>query len=302
MTTPLIKAWLFIKTLLEHLKLSISSVQFYKRVFISYNGYGIKYIFTLSIISSFICSIILISYANKITNYLDNNETSIHAEYIDQIIRQLPILDYNGRTISLQETTPLFLRDLENTKILAIDPENKLNSSDKVKTPIILGKDTIIINVNGSQENLRKTVPIKYIQIFGTHPQSLTQEVIKSNLALISKKTPSLLIYLIFPLLTGLIFINTILDKVFMTLMVFLITRISKIKTNFQSCIRIVLFTNGLYALLYLPLTFLVLGSGGSSNIAYIISLILPFLQICANFLMILGILQSTGKAKVFRL
>jgi len=300
MTTILITARLFIKTLLDHLQLSVSSIKFYEKVFTSYRGYGIKYIFILSTISSLICCVVFLNQTNKINNYLNYGQVSRDTQYIDQIITQLPIIEYDGRNISLQENTPLYINDLEDQKILAIDPKNQLSFTDKNKIPIIFAKDTLIVTVSGQREDLRKTIPIKYTQIFGPESQILNQEFIKSTLASLMKKVPTLFIYIIFPLLTGLILISTLLDKVFMIIMLLFITKISKINATMQSCIRTVLFASGLYSLLHLPLTLLTPLYIQSEQIADIVSLILPALQICANFLMILGVLKSTNKIKLF--
>ena len=96
MTTLVSTLTIFIKTLVKHLWLSVSSARFYQDVFYTYQGYGVKYILTLSIISSLICNIIFLGYVDKIQKYLSDNIISESVVNIDHVIGQLPTINYNG--------------------------------------------------------------------------------------------------------------------------------------------------------------------------------------------------------------
>lgn len=192
MTTLLLTPFYLLKSLILHLWWSVSSIKFYENVFTSYKGYGLKYIIILSFVSSLICSAIFLDYLKNVQNYLTNNTISQDVENIDHIINQLPTIDYNGQNISIQEDVPLFIYNPNNKKILAIDPNNQLLPSDKIKIPILFTANKIIINFLNADTKLVNTTPIKYDQIFGNQPRVLTQEVIKSNFALILNKAPFL--------------------------------------------------------------------------------------------------------------
>ena len=301
MTTALIKLRLFFQSLLTHLKLSVSSIRFYENVFNSYKGYGIKYIFTLSAISSLICCAAFLAQTNEINNYLSNGKISRHTQNLDQVINQLPTIEYSGNSISIHEDTPFYINNLDNKKLLAIDPSNKLNHTDKSKLPILLTKSSLILTINSDDEKSKRTLSLKYIDLFGTDSQIIDKEFVKSALLDIMSKAPSLFIYLIFPLLTALLLVNTLLDKLFLIIMVFFITKISKIQAGMQSCIRSVLFTSGFYALLHLPVTLILPIYIQSEQIINMAHFIILALQICANFLMVLGILKATTKPRIFR-
>jgi len=292
MTTLLSTPLSFAKALINHLWLSITSIKFYEDVFTSYKGYGAKYILTLSFISSLVCCVLFLEHVNKIRDYLTNNVISESVVNIDHIIRQLPVIDYDGQKISIQEETPLFLYNLNNYKLLAIDPSSKLMPGDRTKIPVILGTNKMIISLLDSEGTVRNTFPIKYDQIFGNQPQTLTEEVIKSSFAAIFDKAPSLFIYLIFPIATIMIFINALLEKSFIIIMVYLITRLTAIKTSLKTCIRIVLFASGIFVLFQFIIT---LTAPNFSTALWII-------QTWANLLMILGILKASGKNKFFSL
>ena len=290
MTTLLSTPISCIKTLIIHLWLSISSVKFYEKVFNSYKGYGAKYILTLSLISSLMCTILFLYHMDKVRSYLNKDKISINVKNIDHIILQLPAIDYDGLKISTKEETPLFLYILKNHKILALDPDNKLTPIDRTKFPIVLSTQKIIINLIDSEGGLRNALPIEYTQIFGNNPQILTQEIIKSSFAQIFDKAPSVFIYLIFPAAAFLIFINVLLEKSFLILMVYLITRLISIKTSLKICIRMVFFASGIFVLLQ----FIIILTMPA------LSTILWGVQTWANILMILGILKASGRHKLF--
>lgn len=288
MTTLLSTPKAFIKTLITHLWLSVSSVKFYEKIFNSYKGYGIKYVLALSLISSLICTILFLYHLDNVRSYLNKDKISANVENIDHIIRQLPALDYDGLKISTEEETPVILYSLKNKKILALDPGNKLMPADRAKLPIILGAQKLIVNL--SDASVRNTLPIEYTQIFGNNPQILTQEIIKSSFAQIFDKAPSVFIYLIFPVTAFLIFINVLLEKSFLVLMVFLITRLITIKTSLKTCIRMVFFASGIFVLLQLIIILTI----------PTLSTVLWGVQTWANILMILGLLKASGRRSLF--
>ena len=92
MTTLVSTLTIFIKSLAKNLWLSVSSAKFYQDVFSSYQGYGTKYLLTLSIISSLLCNMVFLVYVDKIQKYLAEDVISESVLNIDHIIRQLPTI------------------------------------------------------------------------------------------------------------------------------------------------------------------------------------------------------------------
>lgn len=290
MTTLVLTLTSFIKTLVNHLWLSVSSARFYQNVFSSYQGYGTKYIFTLSIISALMCDIVLLNYADKIQKYLSEDIISRSTINIDHVIAQLPTINYDGKNIAISEDFSSFIYDVDNVKLLAIDPLGKLSHNEKMQVPFLLMKDQMIINLSGSDGKMGDALPVKYTQVFGSEPQVLTKENIKSSFATLLKKSSNMLTYIGFPILSVLIFINSLLEKSFMMVVVYIISRLGNGKSGIKDCIRVVLFSNGLYTLFQfvISLTFKELSYG------------LWVIQIWINILMVIGIMRSQGRTIFF--
>ena len=282
MTTLVSTLTIFIKTLVKHLWLSISSARFYQDVFYTYQGYGTKYILTLSIISSLICNIIFLGYVDKIQKYLSDDIISESVVNIDHVIRQLPTINYNGKDISIGEDSASVIYGVDNTKLLAIDPAGKLSNNNKIQIPILLTKDEININLRDSNGKTKNTLPIKYTQIFGPQAQILNKETIKSSFIPLFKRAPTVLTYIIFPLTTIMIFITHLFEKSFMIVVVFIISRFGTEGRSLKDSIRVVLFSSGFCALFQFV----------ASLVSIELNYALWILQTWANILMIIGIMR----------
>lgn len=295
MTTLLLRPVYFFRTIFHHLWLSISSVDFYVRVFKNYRGYGFKYIFTLSMMSAFLCTAIFLHYSNKIQNYFEGEMISAaYIENMDHVLQQIPEMDYDGERITIPDETPSFLYSIDNRKVVALDPENKLKPSDRGQIPVIFTSEKMVIHFLNEDDRPYYTAPIEYSKIFGQHPQLLTQEVLKTSVALAFSKTPWVFIYMLFPILTALIFTNLLFEKIFIIFVVYFMARLSGVGASLQTSVRMVMFASGTFVLLQ-----------------FIILLAFPFfksslwmVQIWSNFLMILGIVKvsrNTRRRRVFK-
>lgn len=290
MTTLLSSPINFIKTLVMHLWLSVSSIRFYEKVFKDYKGYGALYILNLSLISSIICTILFLNHIDKIRDYLNNNIISTKVENIDFVVKQIPPINFDGQRISIDNPNTIFIKNKNGSSVLAIDPNNQIKPGERNKFPLILSADKMIIKLMDAQGEVKNTFPIKLDQIFDSTPQILTQEEIKSSFAKLFDLAPRIFIYMIFPLTGFLIFLNTFLDKSFFIIMIFFIARISKINIPMKSCIRLAMYASGFYALL--QFVFILVANDYSS--------IIWAIQTWSNILMILGILSATGKNYLF--
>ncbi|MFK7973600.1 MAG: hypothetical protein AB8B66_01870 [Rickettsiaceae bacterium] len=289
MTTILLSLLDFIKTIASYLWLSVSSIKFYQDIFLRHKGYGMQYILTLSIISALACTILFLDHVEKFRQYLKNDILSSQVIIIDQVLKQLPTLHYNGRTISVEnnQTTIVNIADNNSNNILAIDTQNTLAAQERIKTSILLHKDQMNISLFNDQGKPTNTFPIKYIDIFGFEPRILNQEEIKSSFALIFNKVPRLITYLGFPMISGMIFLNTILDKAFIILILFVFVKMINMQKKLSDCVRVVLFSSGFYTLLQFAdlLPF--------QELNYVIWLV----QTWANFLMIASIVSLSRKS-----
>lgn len=292
MTTYLLHISESIKVLLNHLRLSVSSTGFYQNVFFRYKGYGLKYIFVLSVVSSMLCTAILLNYAGKIKDYLDSNIISSETGDIDFVLSQIPTINFDGAEISIESDEEILtINNLGNRKFLIIDIDNKLTPSDRVKIPILLQKDQMRINLFDQEGKTVNSLPIKYNKIFGSEPRTFTKENIKTAFSNILKFSSQLIIYIVFPVLTIIIMINTLLDKAFMILIILAFVKVVRIRRGFQDCVRVVLFASGFYVL------FQFVALIGSVELNYLLRII----QTWSIFLMMGGIIKSNTNLSIFR-
>lgn len=282
----------FVYTLITHLWLSVSSLKFYEKVLKFYRGYGLKYILALSFISAIICSGVFVHRIHKIDDYLSQNINSPEVREIDRLIGQLPVMEYDGQNISIQEDTPIFLNIDSGYRVIAIDPERKLSPKDRTKTPIIFGLDKVIVSFFSSKSQESSVIPVKYSQIFGNQPQTITQEVVKAAFLAIVKKSYSVFIYIMLPVMTLMIFFNMLFEKSIIIITIYLLMYIMNVRISMKDCIRVALFATGVSALLQ-----------------YVIILTLPDAQIIlqavqlwANLLMILGISKLASNNRLLKL
>ena len=291
MTTILSKISQCFSAIFTNLWLSISSVNFYQRIISSYDGYGIKYILTISFISSLLCSIAILNYLDNVRQYFSYGTISPTVINLDHVISQFPELKYDGTKISLENSEPVYINNIHNQLVAAIDPENKMLQSDKAKVSIFFASRTIIFSFNDLQKNNVQSFPVDYQQVFGTESQLITQELLRSLLTKFFNQTPKVVIYMVFPLLTLLIFCNIFIEKSFIIIIMCLITNFTSIKLSIKICTRLVMFASGIFVLLQ-PVTLIV--APEYINLIWII-------QICANLLMIFAILQLSNP-NIFKL
>lgn len=285
MTTIFSKVPHWFNTIFLQLWLSISSVSFYQRVISSYNGYGIKYILTLSFASSLLCSIYMLHYIDNIRQYFSYGIISQAVVNLDHILSQFPELKYDGTKISLEQSEPIYINNIYNRPIVAIDPDNKIPASNKAKIPILLTSRKILFSFGDTQKNNVNNFQVDYKQIFGNEEQVITQATTRALLEKFFSAAPKVVIYGVFPLIGLLIFLNTFFEKSFIIVIIYLLAHFMSIKFSMKICARLVMFASGAFVLLQ-PITLLVAPTYG--NFIWII-------QIWANLLMILGILKFTN-------
>ncbi|MCC8369207.1 MAG: DUF1189 domain-containing protein [Rickettsia endosymbiont of Oxypoda opaca] len=250
-----ILVWL--NTLFRQLRLSVSSVNFYKDVYRNYQGYGIRYLFVVSFIPSIIYCIFVLNYITTLKDYFDGKHLSKATENIEYIINQLPDIQYNGTKISLEEEEPLYLYSKNKNKIVAIDINNQLPLNEKSKIPIILTANKLIINLVEATTKKKLTTDIEYFKIFGPNQKALTPEIVKKYCADSLDKIPGLFIYIGMPIILLFWFVTFLFEKSFIILLVYVLTNLFGPKTPMKICIRLVMFASGVPILLQPIITLL---------------------------------------------
>lgn len=293
MTTKLYNLFEAPKMLLLHLWWSVSSVDFYRTVYKSYKGYGIKYLFTISFISSVIFCAFLLPVMVDIEDYLSDNRTSEETALLDYVFQQLPEISYDGKSISITEETPFYLQDKAGRKILAIDPKNQLNYVERRKIPIVLGASDVLISLSSAVNNNSKNVgshevkTLPYKTLFGQENKVFTPESLKLAFKEKMGNFINIFIFVGMPILIVWRFTSELLEKVLIIVLIYVVTNATKLGTSAKTAIRMVMFSSGA-AILLQPLIILTIPTW--SNLVWLI-------QMWSNLLMILAILKVRNNA-----
>ncbi|MCC8417317.1 MAG: DUF1189 domain-containing protein [Rickettsia endosymbiont of Bryobia graminum] len=279
MTTKLL---LWIRALFNQLWLSVSSINFYQNVYLSYKGYGVRYLFTIVFLSSLIYSLSIFNYLLTLKSYFNSSNSSTNSTTIDYILKQLPEIHYDGKQIAVDQEEPIYLLDENNNKIAVVDTKNQLSAIDKKRIPILFSSDYVSFATVEITDKKKDNFIVKYSQLFGSVSEELTQETIKKYFIQILNQAPRVFIYILMPLLIILRFCSILFEKFFIVLIVYLLTNFFGLKSSVQTCCRIVLFTSGIPILLQ-PLIIIFLPEFNS---------LIFFIQIISYLLLFLAIIQ----------
>ncbi|MCX4079864.1 DUF1189 family protein [Rickettsia rhipicephali] len=234
-----------LNALLRQLRLSISSIEFYKDVYKNYQGYGIRYVFTLSFIPSIIYCIFILNYIITLKDYFNGIQSSKVTANIEYIINQLPEIKYNNSNISVEEVEPIYLYSKNNNKIVVIDTKNQVSNKEKSKIPFVLEENKLKINliVANTKKNFPSTV--NYSEIFKQNEVILTPEIIKKYFADNLLYAPNLFIYFGMPAIILFWFVTFLLERSIIVLLVYSLANLLTTKTSIQTSIRLVMFSSG---------------------------------------------------------
>ncbi|AEV92312.1 MAG: DUF1189 family protein [Rickettsia slovaca] len=234
-----------LNALLRQLHLSICSIEFYKDVYKNYQGYGIRYVFTLSFIPSIIYCIFILNYIITLKDYFNGIQSSKVTANIEYIINQLPEIKYNNSNISVEEVEPIYLYSKNNNKIVVIDTKNQVSNKEKSKIPFVLEENKLKINliVANTKKNFPSTV--NYSEIFKQNEVILTPEIIKKYFADHLLYAPNLFIYFGMPAIILFWFVTFLLERSIIVLLVYSLANLLTTKTSIQTSIRLVMFSSG---------------------------------------------------------
>ncbi|MDX1923683.1 MAG: hypothetical protein SFT91_00355 [Rickettsiaceae bacterium] len=264
------------KGLLKPLKDSLISEEFYRNLYLSYPGYGIRFVFSLGYISSIIVTIFLLYKTQSIQDYFEtkivtNQETSI----IDNILSNWQIFYYNGTNIVSEEEEPVMIQGSKKQILVAIDPQDQLIGSVRRNIPIIFGKTKLLVGISDSVMGARH-VPIEYSEIFGKTNTSLLidSDLISKIGREYSESFKKILVYIFFPVHVFVNLFTLLLEK---TLIIFIayftINTFLEPKPTVKSATRLVMYSCGAYAFL-LPLSII-------SNVFVVLAKISQIWTVC---------------------
>lgn len=273
-------------TLLNHLRLSVTSYTFYQDVYTRYSGYGLMYLFTICWISSVIYGVTIINNFNTFERYL----TSENNTEIEYILNQIPLIQYDGKSISSNVEMPYFIEDTQHRRVAAIDLQSELDYSESSKIPIILKQNSATIafvSTSDSSPQQRSNVTINYDTIFGNTQWVLsgsdtTRQYVIHTLQYSSK----IFIYLLMPILAIFRFAVIVFEKLFAIIIIYAISYFLGLTINIKTSCRLVMFASGVPVLLQ-PLF---------STLIPQIYFIIQIVQLLPGILLITGLVKFKKK------
>jgi hypothetical protein len=290
MTTFLSSIYDSTKLLFRLLIDSLSSKDFYTRVFKEFSGYGLKYIFTLMYISTVIVTLVIILQIEPLKQYLNSRIVTNNATLVlDNVLKNWEIFTYNGQTIESDNEEPIMIKGVNGKILVAVDPKDEIAGNIKKDIPLIFGKSKLLIGISqGSGSSNHMT--FDYINFFGNSASSVIvdSEFVLEQFKKYVRYFDKVLIYIIMPFMLILNFFALLLEKMLMVAIVYFgLTSFAGAKTSVKSAIRMVMFSCGLSAFL-LPFALI------SDSVGYIANLS----QLWTTILIVLSITSLRPKNK----
>ncbi|HJD65003.1 MAG TPA: DUF1189 domain-containing protein [Rickettsia endosymbiont of Diachasma alloeum] len=239
-----------LNTLLRQLRLSISSIEFYKDIYQKYHGYGIRYLFIVSFIPAIIYCIFILNYLITLKDSFNGTKQTKTTDNIEYIINQLPEMQYANSRISVKDEEPIYLYNKNNDKVAVIDTTNQVSIREKSKIPFIIEADKLTINF--AIDNTKKSFPrtINYSTLFDQNEMNLTPQIIKKYFADNLMYLPNLFIYLGMPAIILFCFVTFFLERSIIILLVCVALKLLFNSVSVQDATRLVMFSSGVPILL----------------------------------------------------
>lgn len=276
-----------LNTLLRQLRLSISSIEFYKDVYQKYHGYGIRYLFIVSFIPAIIYCIFILNYLITLKDSFNGTKQTKTTDNIEYIINQLPEMQYANSRISVKDEEPIYLYNKNNDKVAVIDIKKQVSIREKSKIPFVIEADKLTINF--AIDNTKKSFPrtINYSSLFDQSQITLTPEIIKKYFADNLMHLPNLFIYLGMPAIILFWFVTFFLERSIIILLVCVAFKLLFNKVSVQDATRLVMFSSGVPILLQPVVPFVP-----------VLGIILQILQIFTTGLLFIAIWQINKNRK----
>ncbi len=271
--------------------LSCTSTQFYNDVYHKFKGFGFKYLLCLSTISALISTIYFINIAAELQNYFHTKIPTDKTKILDQILTSIPDMQYSNGEMDAQPNEPFIVKNNKGQAIILIDTQNKADKKDRARADILITNKNFILKPS-LNNNLEKTqiLNIKHSDIFKTNATTINQNNVHGFFENIVSSANRGFIYIFFPMLSLFIFVNSILSKLILMIILGIVAVIKSNSPPIKNLVRVTIFSCGPFALLYLPL-----------------NLYLPFLvgafkffQFIITIIMIIGITKPSNRSNLF--
>jgi hypothetical protein len=239
----------YIQLFFRFAALSLYSPEFYQDVYKRFNGWGVRYVFTASFIATLVVSIFYLKIFEQVRDYYAYDKTSESLSDLDHIMNQFPSLNYNGKSISIDEEEPYYIYNLQGKSFLVID--TYINNNDKYKTErVVLTKDHVIFNFAHEKSKPTNSVyNIEYNKILSfsglnNASQILTLVEIKRILAHVLENTLKVFTYIIFPILLIINLLYILLLKIMNIVIIYIFLNMFVGKALIKDAFRLVMFAS----------------------------------------------------------
>lgn len=228
------------------LRLSVSSAAFYRDLYSKYQGYGLKYITMVISITSIIYAILFMYNLNMIASYLAP-DAAIDENPVEFIIKDWPILQYDGKVITCEDATPVYLTNQKGIKLAAIDPAGNLTKDQIQKVPFVFLKDKVIVWLKSGEQSSQKDInsfTFGYDKLFGKESRTIDHDFIKSFILDNIKQVGPITFCIAIPILILLRMIIHILSHLQSMGLLYIILFWIRKKPDISSISRIVFFSS----------------------------------------------------------
>jgi hypothetical protein len=232
----------YIKLFVKFCVFSLYSPEYYQDIYKKFNGWGIRYILTASFIATLIALIPFFNLLVEVKDYFNTDKVSKNIEGLDHIINQFPTLNYNGKSISLDDEEPYYIYNAQDKVFAVIDTRN--NNVAYKEEKVILTKDKIILNLKVSDDNSDRTVlPIEYSKII-SEASTLNIADLKKLLGHICESAIKVFIYFFFPMLLLLNLVFIIIQKLLNIMIIYVFLNMFINKSIIKDAFRLVMFAS----------------------------------------------------------
>lgn len=265
-----------LRTLFILLYKSVTSIEFYKDVHTKFKGYGIKFIFIVLFISSIGMTLNVYLIIDSVNDYLETGRENHFTSKIEQVLNEIPELEYRDGKLSSELTDPKFIYLNSKNPLALIDLKNKTNSYSESKEIVHMSEDYININT---------MFPFKLYwgDLFGQQEIFIDKNYIKNSIKSILKKIDIWDWVSIFRNLFLVLIIRLCLDRGLIIGIMWLVAYLSGIRLSLKTIIRLSLFSCG--ASIMVESCLLIF----TSFIAPIVNI----LHLWTNLLMVLGAVRA---------
>jgi hypothetical protein len=217
----------------------LTSQKIYYDILRFYRGYGLKFSFAVIFITTLIYTFGFLINIEIFDTKL-KSEISKETTYLDYIVNQFPEINYDGKTISINDLDQkvIFIKNHDNVPIAVFDINNQIKATEK-KNILLIFKAR---EINFPQTDYIKS--ISYKNILGSEPKNIANKDIKDFiLKTISNFKNNIL--LAAPIIFAISLADYIIENFFIMILLYIICRVLKLSLLFKDIMRAILFASG---------------------------------------------------------